>query len=168
MHTQRKQAESKEFARLDRAILGLLVTPDNQRPWSEAEIERKISASGNVAASLDRLHRTGLVHHWNGMVSATHAAVRFEDTTQSEDPGSEFERRHENAVLEVLLSSGSSHENPTPEKEIQRVLDAQKTKHKLAITDALTRLDGAGLVERRGELAFASPAAVRFDQIMDL
>jgi hypothetical protein len=117
---------------------------------------------------LDRLQRAGLVHRWNGMVSASHAAVRFEDATLSEEPGSECERRHENAVLGVLLETGASNENPMSEKEIRDALCGRSVGHQLAIMDALTRLDGAGLVERCGEMVFPAPATVRFDQIMDL
>lgn len=170
MHAaQSSQGEPKEFAQIDRAILGVLLNPDNQRPWCEAELARGISSTpGKVRYSLERLHRAGLVHRWNGLVSASHAAVRFEDATLSEEPGADCERRHENAVLNVLLENDATHESPMSEREIRRSLHARNDAHKLAVTDALTRLDGAGLVERNGEMAFATPAAVRFDQIMDL
>lgn len=167
MHTQRNQGESAEFARIDRAALGLLVRPEHQRPWAVVEIVRALGCLGDVEAGLERLHRVGLVHRWNGMVSASHAAVRFSDTTLSDDPGSAYERRREDAVLEVLLATNTDTGLPMSELELFGALDAKRTKQKLDVTDALARLDGAGLVDRRGDLAFATPAAVRFDQIMD-
>jgi hypothetical protein len=54
------------------------------------------------------------------------------------------------------------------ENEIRRALSATKTTQKLAVIDALSRLDGAGLVDRRGDLAVASAATRRFDRVMTL
>lgn len=43
MHHQGIQEGSDDLAHLDRAILGLVLDIDQQRPWSEAEITRAIS-----------------------------------------------------------------------------------------------------------------------------
>jgi hypothetical protein len=167
MHTQSSSEESKEFDRLDGAILGLLVEPDHQRPWAEHEIARAITLPGDVQAGLDRLHSSGLIHRWNGMVSASYPSVRFEDSTQTDESPADFEREHENTVLEVLLSN-VPHQIPMSRDEIERALGAEDQDHRIAIYDAVARLDLAGLVDRKDELVFVTPAAVRFDQIMDL
>lgn len=100
----------------------------------------------------------GLVHRWNELVSPSRAAVCFHQITQPPDAGSEYERRHEHSVLELLLSAAS--ETPLSEQEIRRALGTSKKKRKLAVVDALSRLDRAGLVDRRGDLAVASTSIV--------
>jgi hypothetical protein len=167
MHTQPNPGESEEFARLDGAILGLLVNRVEQRPWSEAEIIREVGRHGNIPDGLDRLHQAGLVHRWDGLVSATRAAVRFYGITQDDDPHTARDRRMEQSVLELLLTPSSRSTAPLSKKEIWRALGAKK-EDRLDLTDALDRLDAAGLVDRVDKLAFASAAAARFDQIMNL
>lgn len=164
MLTQTNPGESEEFARLERAILGLLVTPYNQRPWSEDEIARAITLPGDVHEAVERLHKVGLVHRWNRLVSATVAAVRREEITQEHDdnPVLAADRRMEGEILHVLLQTRNV--LPMSEKDIRRALCIKK-KNKLDVIDALDRLDGAGLVDRHGGLAVASGAAVRFDYI---
>jgi len=168
MHGQRIKEGSKEFDRLDGAILGLLIEPDNQRPWTEAEVGRAIILAGDVPASLKRLRRSGLVHRGNGMVSASRAAIRLEDATKTDGGPADFERRHESAVLEVLLNGTARNETPMSEGEIQRTLNYTDDNDKIAVYDALTRLDGAGLVDRHGGLIFATSAALHFDRIMNV
>ena len=162
MHMQTNPEESEEFARLEWAILGLLVTPHNQRPWSEDEIERIISTPGDVHEAVTRLRTIGLVHHWNRMVSATYTAVRYEETIQEPDdnPVRTRELRMERSVLHVLMRTNGV--LPMSEKDIRRAL-GNKKKDKLDVLDAINRLDGAGLVDRPGGLIVPSPAAVRFD-----
>ena len=63
---------------------------------------------------------------------------------------------------------GGNGEEPMSENEIRRALSATKKTQKLAVIDALSRLDGAGLVDRRGDLAVASAATRRFDRVMTL
>ena len=46
----------------DRAILGLLIDEDCQRPWSVAEIEREIGH--DAADGIARLHGAGLRIAW--------------------------------------------------------------------------------------------------------
>lgn len=164
MHTQTNPGESEEFARLERAILGLLVTPYNQRPWSEEEFKRVINLPGDIREAVERLRQAGLVHRWNRLVSATCAAVRSEEITQEyhDNPVTEEDRRMEGEILHVLLKT--RHVLPMSEKDIRRALRIKK-KDKLAVLDALNRLDGAALIDRPGGLAVASNAAVRYDYI---
>lgn len=116
---------------------------------------------------LKRLRVAGLIHRWNDLVSASRPAVRFHEITQSVDPDSEHERHHERSVLELLLSDADEN-RPLSEKQITRALGASKKGRKLDVIDALDRLDGAGLVDRRAGLAVASEAARRFDQVIAL
>ena len=166
MHANRTQEPFDEPTCLEQAILELILDPDTQRPWSDTEITRAISTPGDVSSALKRLRLAGLIHRWAELVSPARAAIRFHEIEQSTDPGSEYERRHERSVLELLLSE--SGEQPMSEKEIRRALGASKKTKKLAVIDALSRLDGAGLVDRRGDLAVASPAARRIDCVMAL
>ena len=48
------------------------------------------------------------------------------------------------------------------------MLDVDGRKQRLAITDGLSRLDGAGLIERRGGRAVPSEVARRLDELMTL
>jgi predicted transcriptional regulator len=164
MHTQTNPGESEEFARLDGAILGLLVTPYNPRPWSEDEIARAITLPGDVHDAVKRLHKVGLVHRWHMLVSATAAAVRSEEIAQEPDDNSLLaaDRRMEGEVLHILLRTRNV--MPMSEKDIRRALRIKK-KDKLGVLDALNRLRTAGLVDRPGGLAVASDAAVRLDAI---
>ena len=104
-----------------------------------------ISTPGDVPASLARLHAAGLVHRWNDLVTATHAACHFHEITQSLDSTAEGEHHHDNAVLESpdrtrqrrpgpTLRAGDSGRRSTPGSASRRP----------DITDALDRLDAAG------------------------
>lgn len=78
MHDQPIQEGSEQFARLDRAILGLLLA--NQRDWSDAEIISEIGDHyGDVPASLDRLQRDGLVERSGDQVRPSRAVVRADE-----------------------------------------------------------------------------------------
>jgi hypothetical protein len=164
MHEQRSPERSEEFARLDGAILGLLVTPYNQRPWSEDEIARAITLPGDIQEAVKRLYKIGLVHRWNRLVSASAAAVRSDEIAQEHDdnPLLAADRRMEGEILHVLLQTRDV--LPVSEKDIRRALRIKK-KDKLDVLDALNRLDRASLVDRPGGLAVASNAAVRLNQI---
>jgi hypothetical protein len=165
MHTQTNPGESEEFARLEWAILGLLTTPGDQRPWSQEEIGRAITpVPGSVHDAVERLYRVGLVHRWSRYVNATYAAVRHDEITQEchDNPAVEADRRMEGEILHVVLRTGEV--MPMSEKDICRALRVKK-KHKLPVLDALNRLVGAGLIERPGGLVRASEAAVRLDAI---
>ena len=91
MPDNRSSTESEAHALLDQAVLQLMLDRDRQRPWSEAEIARMISTPGHVPASLKRLRTAGLIHRWNDLATASHAAVYFHEITQSIDPAAEGE-----------------------------------------------------------------------------
>lgn len=167
MHTQPNSGEFEEFARLDGAILGLLVNRNDQRPWSEAEIARDISTPGNIPDGLARLHKAGLIHRWDGLASATQSAVRFYNITQPGGPLTEEDRRMERGILELLLTPSSRSKTPLSEKEIRSELGVPKSKY-IDLADALSHLDRAGLVRRAGKLIFASEVAARFDYITNI
>jgi hypothetical protein len=65
-----------------------------------------------------------------------------------------------------LLVPASDGQGPLSEEEIWEAFGAKT--QKLAITDALNRLDAVGLIERRGGRAIASEVATHFDHIMTL
>ncbi len=168
MQDHRTQDGSEEHARLDQAVLQLMLDIDRQRPLSEAEIARAIGTPGHVPDSLKRLRRAGLIHRWNDLATASNPTVRYHELTQFGDPASEHERHHDKAVLDSLLIRGADGEGPLSEQQIHDVFGARKKKQKLSITDALDRLDGAGLIERRGGRAIASEVARRLDELLTL
>jgi hypothetical protein len=57
----------------DRAILGMLVASDAQRPWSEDEIEREVGSGAKDCLNL--LYGAGLIHRLDGFVWASRAAL---------------------------------------------------------------------------------------------
>jgi len=132
------------------------------RPWSEAEVARIISTPGHVPASFKRLRVAGLIHRWNDLATASHAAVYFHEITQSTDPDAEDEHHYDSAVLEGLLARGDDGEGPLSEQDIWDAFGAKKKKQKLDITDALDRLNGAGLIERRGGRSIASSSHLTY------
>ena len=127
MHKHRTPEGLQEHACIDQAVLNLMLDIDRQRPWSEDEIARAISTPGDVHDSLRRLRVSKLIHRWNDLATASHPAVRFHEINHgSGDPSpGEVEERHWNKL-------------------------GAKKKKRLAIADALHRLDGDGLIERRG------------------
>ena len=65
--------------RVDSAILGLLLDPDSQRPWSVLEVAREIGDEAATADALARLTGVGLVHRLaEGFVWASRAALHAE------------------------------------------------------------------------------------------
>ena len=125
MLDQRSSTESEAHAYLDRGVLGLLLDIDKQRPWSEAEIAREINTPGHVPASLKRLRTAGLIHRWNDLVTASRAAVRFHEITQSGDAASAEERHHDKAVLESLLVRASDGQGPLAEGDLWEAFGAK-------------------------------------------
>ncbi len=63
---------------------------------------------------------------------------------------------------------GSDGQGPLTEQDIWEAFNAKDEKRRLNITDALDRLDGAGLIERRGGRSIASEVAQYLDRIMKL
>jgi predicted transcriptional regulator len=76
VHIERSLAPSEADDHNDAKILGLLVDPDNQRPWSTDELIREVGDRIVVTDSLARLTAAGLIHRCREFVCATRAAVR--------------------------------------------------------------------------------------------
>jgi hypothetical protein len=158
-----------EHALLDRAVLNLMLDPERQRPWAEDELARTLSIPGNVRESLRRLRACKLIHRWNDLAVATHAAVRFHEITQSADglsAGDTSERHWDKAILEGLLARSADGEGPRTAPQTYEAFGATKQKKRLQINDALDRLEGAGLIERRAGRAIASAVARCLDELM--
>jgi hypothetical protein len=167
MHEQSSPEKSGEFARLDGAILGLLV--DKQRhPWAIDEIEREIGSEGtNVPPAIHRLDEAGLLHSWDEFVCPTHASIRCHEVVEPDDDAdSAVERDWERPILLLLLTLDVG--TGISEGLLRAKLQARNKSNELPVTDALARLEGAGLVCRRGGEVAATTAAARFDQIMSL
>lgn len=65
--------------RVDAAILGLLLDPNSQRPWSVEEVAREIGDEIATADGLARLTAAGLAHRIaEGFVWASRAALHAE------------------------------------------------------------------------------------------
>jgi len=154
MHKHRTPEGLEEHALIDRAVLNLMLDLDKQRPWAEDEIARAISFPGDVRDSLRRLRASRLIHRWNDLATASRPAVRYYEITQGSDPDSADERHHD--------------KGPRSEEQIFEAFGARKRKQRIAITDALNRLDEAGLIDRRGGRAIASEVARRLDELMTL
>ena len=134
-------------ARVQRAILNLILDPDRQRPLSEPEIARAIGHPQQTAGALEHLYCAGLIHRWNGLLTATHPAVRQHELIHGER--SSIEDRDELLVLEVLIEQPS--EEPPSEADLERKLAEDDPKRRIDVLDALDRLDRAGLIDRRGQ-----------------
>jgi hypothetical protein len=161
----------EEHACIDRAVLDLMVDLERQRPWAEEEIARTISVPGDVRDSLRRLRTSRLIHRWNDLAVASHPVVRFHEITQLTDgldPGEVKERHWDKAVLDHLLVRSADGDGPRCEQQIHEAFGASKQKKRLAIADALDRLDGAGLIERRGGRSIPSEIARRLDKLLTL
>lgn len=160
MHRHRTPDVPDELARLDGAVLGLLVDPDDHRPWSEPEIAREISTPGSVPECLERLRDSGLVHLYCGLVSATRAAMRCDEIDQGRGP-CEAQRSLENAILALMLDR-------TEEKASlsrQDVVAELGGDRRVAIIDALDSMRGAGVIDRSDELVKPSRAALSYSRI---
>ena len=168
MHKHRTPDGLEAHSLIDRAVLNLMLDIDQQRPWAEDEIARAIGVPGDVRDSLRRLRASRLIHRWNDLATASRPAVRYHELTQAGDPDSAHERRDDKAVLEGLLVRSADGEGPRTEEQICEAHGARKRKQRLAITDALNRLEGAGLIERRGGRAIPSEVAQRVDELMTL
>jgi hypothetical protein len=104
--------ESEAHAYLDKAVLQIMLDTERQRPISEVEVARIVSTPGHVPASLKRLRVAGLIHRWNDLATATHAAVYYHEITQSKDPDSRHEHVWDSAVLESLIVRGNDGQGP--------------------------------------------------------
>ncbi len=68
--------QDQRESHIDATILGMLLGPDDQRPWSVDEIEREIGKE--AADSLNRLYGGGLIHRLERFVWASRAALMAE------------------------------------------------------------------------------------------
>lgn len=171
MHKHRTPEGLKEHALLDRAVLNLMLDPERQRPWAEDELDRTLSVPGDVRESLRRLRACKLIHRWNDLAVAAHAAVRFHEISQAIEnltPGDRAERHWEHAVLEGLIVRSAEGEGPRSLQQTYEAFGATKRKKQLKVADAVDRLEGAGLIERRGGRSIASEVARRLDELMTL
>jgi hypothetical protein len=66
---------------IERAVHGLLIIRDEQRPWSVHEIELEIGDHIAVVDALRRLQGLGLVHRCGDFVWATRAALAADALT---------------------------------------------------------------------------------------
>jgi predicted transcriptional regulator len=62
----------------DSAVYGLLILPDEQRPWSVDELAQELGSPIDVEDALVRLYGAGLVHRCGEFVWATRAALAAE------------------------------------------------------------------------------------------
>lgn len=72
-------SSAEEDARVEHAVLGLLLVSQAPGLWSAEEVAREI---GNRVATIDalsRLDRAGLIHRCEGFVFPTRAAARFDE-----------------------------------------------------------------------------------------
>jgi hypothetical protein len=69
---------AEEEQRVDQAILALLLTPEEQRPWSVREVELEIGEHLATVDSLARLRAAGLIHRCEEFVFAARAALTAE------------------------------------------------------------------------------------------
>ncbi|MFZ1153419.1 MAG: hypothetical protein WAN93_00795 [Solirubrobacteraceae bacterium] len=137
---------------------------ERQRPWSTTEIARMISTPGHVPGSIERLRTAGLIHCFGEhLACASHPSVRFFELSQGANLSPNEET--ESAVLEGILARTGEEGSWTPELKIHRAFGAKKGQRKLSITDALTSLHAAGLIDRRSERVLASEVARRLDQL---
>ncbi len=169
MRTHRTPEGLKEHTLLDRAVLNLMLDPERQRPWAEDELARTLSVPGNLRESLRRLRAGKLIHRWNDLAVATHAAVRFHEISQAVEnltPNDRDERHWEHAILDSLIARSTDGEGPRTLQQTYEAFGATKRKKQLNIADALDRLDGAGLIERRAGRSIASEIARRLDELM--
>ena len=132
------------------------------------EIARTISVPGDVRDSLRRLRASKIIHRWNDLAVTSRPAVRFHEINNGCDdpsPGEAEERHWDKAVLKGLLVRSADGEGSRSEQQTYEAFGAKKKKKKkkkrLAIADALNRLDGDGLIERRGGGAIPSEVARR-------
>jgi hypothetical protein len=165
MHRHRTPHGHEAHEALDQVLLQQMLGPENQRPWAESELARTASLPGDVNDGLRRLRQSGLIHRWNDLATASRPAVRFHDITQGVHPDSPHERRDDRTALESLLAHYQQDGRALTDAEFYEQFSEDK---RLDMLCAVARLDGDGLVERRGGHVKVSEAALRFDELMTL
>jgi hypothetical protein len=78
MQDESSPTVAEQERRVDQGILALLLTPEEQRPWSVDEVGREIGDQVDAIDSLARLQAAGLIHRFGEFVFATRAAVTAE------------------------------------------------------------------------------------------
>ena len=66
---------SEEDERAQKAVLGLLLRPNDQRPWSVQEVEGEVGETVTAADAVASLHAGGLIHRCGDFVFASRAAL---------------------------------------------------------------------------------------------
>jgi hypothetical protein len=75
MQDEPSQNATEEDERAQKAVLGLLLRPSEQRPWSVNEVEREVGEVLTVADAISALHAVGLIHRCGDFVFASRAAL---------------------------------------------------------------------------------------------
>ena len=75
MQDESKQSLAEDERRTDQAMLALLLTPEEQRPWSLDEVAKEMGEKIDTVDSLARLHAAGLIHRCGEFVFAARAAL---------------------------------------------------------------------------------------------
>jgi hypothetical protein len=75
MQDETSRMPADEDERVQKGILGLLLTPASQQLWSVAEVERETGEQLATADALASLHAAGLIHRCGEFVFATRAAL---------------------------------------------------------------------------------------------
>ncbi len=163
MHKHRTPHGHEAHEALDRVLLQQMLGTENQRPWAESELARTVSLPGDVNDGLRRLRQSELIHRWNDLTTASRPAVRFHEITQGVDPASAHERRDDRTALESLLSHHHDGGGALTDARFYEQFSEDK---RLDMLNAVARLDGDGLVERRGGHVKVSEPALRFDELM--
>jgi hypothetical protein len=150
-----------------------MLDPDRQRPRSEDELDRTLSLPGDVRESLRRLRACKLIHRWNDLSIAAHAVVRFNELThaaadENRTEGDHKERGADRAVLDILLVRSADGKGPATATELYEAFGAKKDKKRLEVDDALDRLQGDGLIERRGGRSIVSDVGRRLDELLTI
>jgi hypothetical protein len=78
MHDKPTRSVAEQEQTIDRAVLALLLDRDEQRPWSQREVELEIGDHLDTVDSLARLRAAGLIHRCHEFVFASRAALTAE------------------------------------------------------------------------------------------
>lgn len=75
MQDETSQNPREEDERAQKAVLGLLLRPNEQRPWSVDEVKREVGEALAVTDAIAALHAAGLIHRCGDFVFASRAAL---------------------------------------------------------------------------------------------
>jgi hypothetical protein len=75
MQDETSHNPSEEDERAQKAVLGLLLRPNDQRPWSVQEVESEVGETIATADAAASLHAAGLIHRCGDFVFASRAAL---------------------------------------------------------------------------------------------